>query len=82
MADFNLGKAKCELKAYAEGILTEYIYYMREHSISPLNEKDNQYVKNYYEVNNLSGYPLALCKSENDINKIKIRLNELRELIK
>lgn len=79
---FNLGLAQCKLRDYAEGVLTEYIYYLREHNINPLKEKNNQYVKNYYEVSLLGQHPIAICETENDIKKIEKRLDELRAFIK
>ncbi len=82
MARFDLGLAQCELRDYSEGILAEYITFFKEHKIDPLKEKDNQYVKNYYEVYRLRQYPVAICDTERDIKRIEKKLDNLRAFIK
>ncbi|MBR6982310.1 MAG: hypothetical protein IKH75_02050 [Ruminococcus sp.] len=82
MARFDLGLAHCKLRDYSKGILTEYIHYLKEHKIDPLKEKDNQYVKNYYEVSRLGKYPTAICETEKDIKRIEKKLDDLRAFIK
>jgi hypothetical protein len=82
MQKFDLGLAQCRLRDYSEGILTEYIHYLNEHKIDPIKDKDNQFVKNYYEVSRLGQYPTAICKTESDIKIIEKKLSDLRDFIK
>lgn len=82
MADFNLGKAKCELRDYIDGVMGEYYRYFIKNGIDPLNIQNEQLEKNVSELNRMDGLPIALCKNEEDIQKLRKRADELRKVIK
>ena len=82
MADFNLGKAKSELRDYVNGVMGEYYRYFIKNGIDPLNIQNEQLEKNVSELNQMSGLPIALCQNEDDVKKLKNRVDELRKVIK
>ena len=82
MADFNLGKAKSELRDYVNGVMGEYYRYFIKNGIDPLNIQNEQLEKNVSELNQMSGLPIALCKNEDEVKQLKNRVDELRKVIK
>lgn len=82
MADFNLGKAKCELRDYVDGVMAEYYWYFKKNGIDPFKDNDEQIVKNFFELNSMSEKPIVYCKSEDDYQKLMDRIYELRSYIK
>lgn len=82
MADFNLGKAKCELRDYADIVMGEYYRYFKKNGIDPFKDSDEQAVKNFFELNSMSEKPIVFCKDKNDYQKLMDRINELRSAIK
>lgn len=82
MADFNLGKAKCELRDYVHIVMAEYYWYFKDNGIDPLNIQNEQLEKNISELNQMNGLPIALCKNEDDVKKLENRVDELRKVIK
>ncbi len=82
MAEFNLGKAKCELKDYIDGVMAEYYWYFKDNGIDPLNIQNEQFEKNVSELYEMSEKPLVYCKTEEEIQKLRKRVDELRKVIK
>ena len=82
MADFNLGKAKSELRDYINGVMGEYYRYFIKNGIDPLNIQNEQLEKNVSELNQMSEKPLVYCNTEEDIQKLRKKVDELRKVIK
>ena len=82
MADFNLGKAKCELGDYINGVMGEYYRYFKKKGIDPLNIQNEILENNVNELNEMSEKPLVYCNTEEDIQKLRKKVDELRKVIK
>ena len=81
MAEFNIGLARCRVREYAQGVLGEYIIYLRENGINPLEQPEHPLVKNKKELLKMDRRA-DKCETEDDIKMLNARIDELRAIIK
>lgn len=76
---FDLVEEIKQVKEYAQTVENEFYEYLIENDVHPVSEKENQFVKNFHELYEIGNTKADNCKTEDDINNLTNRINELRK---
>ncbi len=81
MAEFKFSLTACRLREYAAGVKGEYFRYIEKNDID-FYDKNNLYVKNMYELEEIRTKRIDKCKTEEEATILRNRIDELRKLVK
>ncbi len=76
---FNLAEEINNVKEYAEVVENEFFDYLIRYKINPVKEKENEFVKGYFELHEISNVRADNCKSGEDISALTNIISELRK---
>ncbi len=69
------------IKELANEVCANYATYFENHNIDETIDKENQFVKAYWEVSNIELERAYECNSEQEYEKLKNQIIKARELL-